>query len=150
MKLPSCAPVLLADDLEAFRASEAPKKAKAAPVLVGSIDSISTARRDVATLLDDAGAAREDAIARAIGVLGGLANLSSHAILDGGRIVGLWEYDVDAGAIVWASFVGRTKAIAAAVERTERYVRDELGDARSYGLDSPKSRAHKLAYLRSL
>jgi len=141
--------LLLPDDAEAFRAF-VPPRSKAAPVLVSSLDSISAARRDVATLLDGADAGRKVAGDREIGALGGLADLPNHAILDGGRIVGLWEYDVDAQSIVWASFVGRTKAIAAAVERTERYVRDELGDARSFSLDSPKSRAPKLAALRAL
>ncbi|MFJ4191386.1 hypothetical protein [Kitasatospora sp. NPDC089509] len=32
--------------------------------------------------------------------------------------------------------------------RTEAFVRDELGDARGFSLDSPKSRAPKIAALR--
>jgi len=141
--------LLLPEDAEAFRAFEAPK-AKSVPVLVGSLDSVSAARRDVRTLLDDADVERKVVVDRKVGTLGGLADLPSHAILDGGRLVGLWEYDFDAGRIVWASFVGKTKALEAAVARTEAYVRDELGDARSFSLDSPKSRAPKLDALRAL
>jgi len=36
------------------------------------------------------------------------------------------------------------------VQRTERFVRDQLGDARSFSLDSPESRAPRIAALREL
>ena len=39
--------------------------------------------------------------------------------LDRGQIIGLWEYDVDSNAIVWATFGWtKDKALAAAVEET--------------------------------
>ena len=78
-------------------------------------------------------------------------DLPSHAILDRGQIIGLWEFDVDAGSIVWATF-GRKKdkALEAAVEETQTFVRDQLGDARSFSLDSPKSRAPRIASLRQM
>jgi hypothetical protein len=82
--------------------------------------------------------------------VGGLSDLPSHAILDRGRLVGLWEFDPEAGAIVWASFGAKDKALDAAVRDTEAFVRDELGDARSFSLDSPKSRASRLNSLREL
>jgi hypothetical protein len=74
--------------------------------------------------------------------------LPSHAILDRGRIVGLWEYDTAAHSIAWIAFVKNDKALEAAVSRTEDYVREQLGDARSFSLDSPKSRAPRVATLR--
>jgi hypothetical protein len=82
--------------------------------------------------------------------IGGLADLPSHAILDRGRLVGLWEYDVDSESIAYASFVGTNKKLTQAVARTEAYVRDELGDARSFSLDSPKRRAPRIEGLRRL
>jgi hypothetical protein len=42
----------------------------------------------------------------------------------------------------------KDKALTAAVEETEAYVRDQLGDARSFSLDSPKSRAPRIQVLR--
>jgi hypothetical protein len=42
----------------------------------------------------------------------------------------------------------KDKALAALVERTEAFVRDDLGDARSFSLDSPKSRTPRLDALR--
>jgi hypothetical protein len=52
---------------------------------------------------------------------------------------------------VWATFGRRKdKALAAAVEETEAFVRDQLGAARSFSLDSPKSRVSRLESLRAL
>ena len=76
------------------------------------------------------------------------ADLPSHAILDRGRIVGLWEYDTATESIAWVAFIKKDKALQDAVARTEQYVREQLGDARSFSLDSPKSRAPRIAALR--
>ena len=82
--------------------------------------------------------------------LGGLADLPSHAILDRGRLVGLWEFDPEAQKIVWWAFGAnpKDKALVAAVERMETFVAGHLGDARSFSLDSPKSRAPRIEALR--
>jgi hypothetical protein len=80
--------------------------------------------------------------------LGELADLPSHAILDRGRLVGLWEYDTSTDSIAWMTFVKKDKALQEAVARTEQYVRKQLGDARSFSLDSPKSRAPRVEALR--
>ena len=81
---------------------------------------------------------------------GGVTDLTDHAIVDRGRLVGLWQYDVDAGEVVAWQFGGRKpdRALQEAIERTRTYVRDDLGDARSFSLDSPKSRAPRIAALR--
>ena len=73
----------------------------------------------------------------------------SHAILDRGRLVGLWEFDPDAQQIAWWAFGAnpKDKALVAAVERTEAFVADDLGDARSFSLDSAKSRAPRIEAL---
>jgi hypothetical protein len=42
----------------------------------------------------------------------------------------------------------KDKALEAAIERTEAFVRDELGDARSFSLDSAKSRAPRIEAVR--
>jgi len=44
--------------------------------------------------------------------------------------------------------VKKDRALQEAVTRTENYVREQLGDARSFGLDSPKSRAARISALR--
>ncbi len=80
--------------------------------------------------------------------LGSLTDLPSHAIVDRGRLVGLWEYDPATDSIAWLSFVKKDQALQEAVTRTENFVRSQLGDARSFSLDSPKSRVPRIAALR--
>jgi hypothetical protein len=46
------------------------------------------------------------------------------------------------------SFVKKNKTLEETVARTENFVRHQLGDARSFSLDSPKSRAPRIAALR--
>ncbi|GAA1349884.1 hypothetical protein [Streptomyces beijiangensis] len=81
--------------------------------------------------------------------MNGLSDSPAHMIVDRGRLVGLWEYDVEAAEIVWQSYVTPDAALREAVAATEAFVRDELGDARSFSLDSPRSRAPRVAELRA-
>jgi len=83
--------------------------------------------------------------------MGSVGDLPDHAIVDRGRLVGLWQYDVQGGELVWWLFsrAKPDKALREAIERTQAFVRDDLGDARSFSLDSPKSRAPRLDALRS-
>ena len=46
-------------------------------------------------------------------------------------MVGLWEYDSSTSSIAWVAFVKEDKALQEVVARTELYVREQLGDARS-------------------
>jgi hypothetical protein len=104
-------------------------------------------RRDVELLTDPEDRKHPLLASRDRGA-GFVVDLPSHAILDRGRLVGLWEFDPEADTIAWAAFVPRSKELTAAVERTEAYVRDQLGDARAFSLDSPKSRAPRIEALR--
>ena len=138
--------LLLADDrakLEAFKTPKDPHY-----VLVASLDSIALLRRDLKGMLDPKDMDRQVFVERDTKPLGGLADLPSHAILDRGRVVGLWEYDTSTNSIAWMAFVKKDKALQEAVARAERYVREQLGDARSFSLDSPKSRAPRVDALR--
>lgn len=63
-------------------------------------------------------------------------------------MVGLWEYDPDAESIAWHAFIAKNKELEKAVAQTEEYVRGQLGDARSFSLDSPKSRVPRIQILR--
>jgi len=135
-------------DVEAFKRMKTPAKPQYA--LVGSIDSISLLRRDLPSLVEEADLKRSVMAERGARELGGLADLPSHAILDRGRLVGLWEFDPEAQKIAWWAFGAdpKDKALVAAVERTEAFVAGDLGDARSFSLDSAKSRAPRTAALR--
>jgi len=123
---------LLPEDHEAFLKFQAPKRPQY--TLLSSLDGIGLLRGDLKGLLVPEDRNRD---------------LPGHAILDRGRLVGRWEFDTATGTIAWASFVPRDKAIEKAVREMEAFVREDLGDARSFSLDSPKSRAPKIEALRA-
>jgi winged helix DNA-binding protein len=141
--------LLLAEDASAFREFEAPDEPRYS--LVSSLDAISATRRDVQTLLDAKDRDRKVLSEAGERPLTALSDLPGHAIIDRGRLVGLWEYDVDTSSIVWAAFgVKQSRALESAVEETQAFVRDQLGDARSFSLDSPKSRVPRIEALRRM
>jgi hypothetical protein len=121
----------LPGDRALFDAFKPPKDPRYS--LLGSIDSLLVLRSENLKSQISAGA---------------LADLSGHAIVDHGRLVGLWEYDLPTESIAWTSFGKKDKAIQEAVTRTENFAREQLGDARSFSLDSPTSRAPRIAALR--
>jgi hypothetical protein len=135
--------LMFPEDLERFSTFQVPKEAQYR--LVASIDAISLLRRNLKTIVDDSD--REGMLTRAQ-ASGGLMDLPSHAIVDRGRVVGIWEYDPAAESIVWFPFIARNRELEQAVADTEGYIRADLGDARAYSLDSPKSRGPRLAALR--
>lgn len=132
------------EDLQSFQVPRAP-----AYSLVSSIDAISLLRRDVKGLLAPEDWERSVCRDKSPCAAASLSDLPSHAILDRGRLIGLWEYDVEARSIAWTSFGVKDAALDEAVRRTEAFVRDELGDARSFSLDSPKTRAARIEALRA-
>jgi hypothetical protein len=129
--------------LEVFKPPKDPQY-----TLTSGIDSMVLLRRDLKSLLDPKDQDRQVFAEKGVKTLGVLPDLPSHAILDRGRIVGLWEFDPATGSVAWISFVKKDNALEDAVKRTEEYVREQLGDARSFSLDSPKSRAPRVAALR--
>lgn len=118
--------------------------------LVSGLDAIALLRRELAPLIDPTDANRHVFSDGAEKTITGLADLPQHAILDRGRLIGLWEYDAEANELVWASFAPADEALRAEVAKTEAYVREQLGDARSFSLDSPASRRKSLDSLRAL
>jgi len=149
------APPALAKEYGQFAPPAQPRYA-----LLAGIDALILLRRDVPALLDagDAALPIPGDPARQMGVL---PDLPDHPIVDRGRVIGLWQYDVHAGEIVWWLFGSGAgsggaggggagdDALREAIGRTTAFVRDELGDARSFSLDSPQSRAPRVAALRA-
>jgi hypothetical protein len=131
-------------DRETFEAFQIPKQPQY--VLVSSIDGISLLRRGLKSLVDAAD--RTKGFLTREGAGAGVLDLPSHGIFDRGRLVGLWEYDPSTESIAWTAFIPKNKDLEKAVARTEEYVRTQLGDARSFSLDSPKSRVPRIEALR--
>jgi hypothetical protein len=130
-------------ELEAFKPLREPQYR-----LTSGIDSLILLRKELNGLLDTKDLDRLVFTEKETKPLSALSYLPSHAIVDRGRIIGLWEFDTASNSIAWVSFVKKDKLLDEAVERTEHYVREQLGDARSFSLDSPKSRAPRVAALR--
>lgn len=80
--------------------------------------------------------------------MGTLSDLYSNAILDRGAIIGLWEYDPEGSKLVCCTFTRPDKSLREQIAVTEEFVRNQLGDARSFSLDSPKSRIPRIQALR--
>lgn len=117
-------------------------------VLVSPLDSMVLLRRDLSQLLSPASAKQKVYADKGYCDMSGLADLPSNAILCDGEIVGLWEYDPESASIAWMAFEKSDAGMKEAVAKTEAFVRDQLGDARSFSLDSPKSRTPRVAALR--
>jgi hypothetical protein len=140
--------MILASDLDAFRSFAPPTE----PVvrLVGLIDNLFHLRREMPSHLADEDLSRCQASEKGLVPLGQAQELSNNAITDRGRIIGLWEYDHDRAEIVWCSFVAPFHAMRQEVTKTEAFIRDQLGDARTFSLDSPQSRRPKIEALRAM
>jgi hypothetical protein len=130
--------LMLPGDRQKFEAFRVPREAQY--VLLASIDGISLLRRNLATLVEEGDLKSAD--------LARVPDLPSHGIFDRGRLVGLWEYDPETQSIAWRTFIPKNQDLEKAVGRAEEFVRTQLGDARAFSLDSPKSRAPRIAALR--
>ena len=132
--------LMLASDRDAFESFRVPRKPEYS--LVGSLDSMNALRRNLPSLV-----APED-VGHVTAKKGQVDDLPDHAIFDRGRLVGLWEFDTATNSIAWMSFGKADAALREAVQVTEAWVRDELGDARRASLDSPQSPVPRVEALR--
>ena len=145
---PGSSLLLLEEDWDEWEATTAPTSPSVA--LVSALDAVLLLRRDPEPLIDAVDRARPIVGEKGPREVGGVADLSNNAILDRGRLIGLWEYDPVAQEIAWYTFSPTTPEVAQAVSETAGYIREQLGDARSFSLDSPQSRASTIAAIRKL
>jgi Winged helix DNA-binding domain len=136
--------LILEEEADAFRSFRPPSKAFYC--LVSSLDNVMHLRRDLSALLDPADQKRDVLQDKKKNLL---QDLPYHAILDRGRVIGLWEFEVSTGKIAWSSFAPADKELKSVIGKTEEFVREQLGDARSFSLDTPESRSSRIAALRT-
>lgn len=139
--------MMFEDDREAlakFKPSAKPQFA-----LVSGLDGIVLLRRDLAGVLDPEDANKKAYIDRDKKPMGGLSDLPSHGIFDRGQLIGLWEFDSVKQEVVWATFNKAPPGLKKEIDRVQQFVRDDLGDARSFSLDSPESRVPRIEALRA-
>lgn len=138
-------PAFQKEEYEAFRAPQEEQIS-----LVAGLDSLFLLRREVACLLGPEDVGKETATDKAVVPINSLQDLYCNAIIDRGQLIGLWEYDFELGELVWHTFSKPTAAVRQEIAKVEKYAQEQLGDVRSFSLDSPKSRVPKLEMMRRL
>lgn len=129
------------DDVE--RLSEFDPPAEEQIQLLAGTDSLVLLRRNSGNMF-----AEEDEERKVLGATLALqADLTDHPILDRGRIIGLWQYDPFGERIAAWTFSPPTQAVAQRIEEVEAWIREDLGDFRSFSLDSPASRLPRIEAL---
>jgi hypothetical protein len=79
-------------------------------------------------------------------------SLHHHVIVSGGEVVGVWEYDPGAEAVVtrvWDTDRRLRARLAEAADDTGRFIREQLGDAKLSAVDPPAARARRVAFCRA-
>ncbi|MBS1721894.1 MAG: winged helix DNA-binding domain-containing protein [Armatimonadetes bacterium] len=144
---PASSELILESDKAAFDAFQTP--ARPAYALVGGLDNVTHLRLGLPDLVDAEDHAATVPTEKAIVEVGRISELASHGIYDRGRLIGVWEFDPEAGEIVAKTWRPADPELRQKIAETEAFVRDDLTDARSFSLDSPESRKPRLAALRA-
>ena len=117
--------------------------------LVSCMDSMFLLRRDLSVLLSSEASKQKVYGDKGPRELGSLSDLNTNAILDRGAVVGLVGIrSCERLPSPGSRSPAPDKAMRECISRTETYIRDQLGDARSFSLDSPKSRAPRIEAIR--
>jgi hypothetical protein len=138
----------LPEDVEAMEATVVPAEQQVH--FVGNLDGLFLHRREIAAHIHVEDHKRSVLSDKGLQPGGSLSDLSNQAIVDRGRIIGVWDYDAQREELAWRTFKSASSVVKAAATRTEAYVRDQLGDMRSFSLDSPDTRGMRLAAIRSI
>ncbi|MEZ2390407.1 crosslink repair DNA glycosylase YcaQ family protein [bacterium RCC_150] len=135
---------MLPDDVE--RLSDFKPPVEEQIQLLAGTDSLVLLRRNSAEMLAD-----EDRDKKVLdSTLALQADLSDHPIVDRGRIIGLWQYDPAKERIAAWTFVKPSAAVKDRIAEVEDWIREDLGDFRSFSLDSPASRQKRIDALDEL
>ncbi|MFZ5479928.1 MAG: DNA glycosylase AlkZ-like family protein [Myxococcota bacterium] len=86
--------------------------------------------------------------------LGDAKHVSIRALSVGDTLAGLWEYDPDAGEVVFATFRALAPAarerVAEAAHETGAFLREQLGHGRSFSLDTDDALRERCAIVRAM
>ena len=129
---------MLPDDVEHLSAFRAPQEEQIQ--LLAGTDSLVLLRRNSADMLAEGDRGRKVLDT----TLALQADLSDHPILDRGRIIGLWQYDPGKERIAAWTFDKPSAAVTQRIGEVESWIREDLGDFRSFSLDSPASRQKRI------
>jgi hypothetical protein len=129
---------MLPDDVESLAGFTAPDEEQIQ--LLAGTDSLVLQRRNSGDLFAEADKGRK-VLNSALAIQ---ADLPDHPILDRGRIIGLWQYDPGKARIAYWLFDGPTPAVERRIAEVEAWIQEDLGDFRSFSLDSPASRQERI------
>lgn len=133
---------MLPDDVEQLAVFEEPADEQIQ--LLAGTDSLLLLRRNAAELLPEEGANGNETGGQLGSMLTLQAELPDHVVLDRGRIIGLWQYDPRRERIVPGLFSRPTPAVSRRIAEVETWIREDLGDFRASGLDSPAIRQERI------
>jgi hypothetical protein len=122
-----------------------PRRADDAIALLPFRDNLFGLHRGLAPFTDDDDAEVMDTSGRAIAAKDA-EMLHHNAILAGGMLRGIWEYDGE--QIVWKCFGKPPRGLAAAIGEMETFIREQLGDHKYYAFDSGATRAKRVEFVR--
>ena len=129
---------MLPDDVDRLSAFTPPREEQIQ--LLAGTDSLVLLRRNAGDMFSD-----EDRGRKVLDTTVALqSDLSDHPILDRGRIIGLWQYDPTKERIAAWTFAKPTAAVTARIADIQDWIREDLGDFRSFSLDSPASRQKRI------
>ncbi len=140
---------LLPEDAPAWRALKGDAGERV--TLLPNRDPFIRARRGPAVLARSADAPVLDGMLTRTRIAS-VDSLNHHTILCGGEVVGVWEYDPEAEAVVtrlWSSNPALRRRVADAAADTGRFIRQQLGDLKLSAVDPPAKRAKRLAFCRA-
>jgi len=138
---------LLPDDVRAWKAFQADE---ARVVLLPYRDPFVAVRRPPAVLTSRPDAVVLNPAQKPIAIRDA-SGVNQHTIVAGGELIGVWEYDPDARRVltrVWSTNRTLRARVADAAADTQRFIREQLGDARRSAVDPPDRRAARAAFVR--
>jgi hypothetical protein len=116
-------------------------------------DNLFAFRRGIAVFVDDPATKLLD-WGKGTTTAGKAASLHQHAIVDGGRLIGVWDWDSSTQKIAWVTFqkpsTADRRALNAIVGDLQAMIGAELGDPKFYSLDNESNRKSRLSFIRSL
>jgi hypothetical protein len=122
-----------------------PRRSDDAVILLPFRDNLFGLHRGLAPFVDDDDAEVMDTSGRAIAAKDA-EMLHHNAILAGGMLRGIWEYD--GSRIVTKLFGNPPRGLATAIAEMETFIREQLGDHKYYAFDSAATRAKRVGFVR--
>lgn len=88
------------------------------------------------------------------GTLGDTKHIAMRTIFDGDRLAGMWEYDPDAEAVVVGTFdplpAKRRGALEALAADVGKFLREDIGHARCFSLDTTDALRERAALVKAM